>query len=435
MCSDSFFSQTRSPPPSPSLPPSPSSQSLPASPPSPPSPSSTSIPTSSSPPIFTTTITSPVSSQFTSAPNSQAPSAESSIFDLSLFFSLNPRSAQVTREQTSVSGISSPSPPASEAGTEPQSIPQSMSSSQVSETFRAPGGTWTITTEEYPRPTGSLQPNSQMSSSKESFIFFTNTPSTLPSTILTPFSRYRGGWRIGPSSSESSETIIEPDTSHPPLLTSFNSPPTPILRLRMPGSWISSRSTSPTLPEYLPSPQPSAQTPTRTTSNPYPSPILQVTIMPGSWVSLPNSPVPSPPSSPVIEVHRDSVPLHASSTPATPATHTAPTSSSTSTTPMTPTPTGNDTDNTREITITIAGLNICNPTDSTTETTTDASTYTDENHNVTSNSNTESSGSEHSSVNPEGTNTTEASTPSLTRSSSSSSLASTGSTLPACIQQ
>ncbi|KAK3950723.1 hypothetical protein QBC32DRAFT_399254 [Pseudoneurospora amorphoporcata] len=411
MCSDSFFSQTRSSPPSPSLPPSPSPQSLPASPPSPPSPSTTSIPTSSSPPIFTTTLTSPVSSQSTSAPNSQAPSAESSIFDLSLFFSLNPRPAQLTRDQTSMSGMSSPSPPTSEAGTEPQSISQSISSSPsvASENFRAPGGTWSITTEEYPRSTGSLQPNSQMSSSEESLNFFTNTTSRLPSSILTPFSR-------------------------------FNPPPTPILQIRMPmpGSWITSRSSSP-----IPSPllstsssQPSAQTPTQTTSNPYPSPILQVTIMPGSWVSLPNSP--SPPSSPVGEVHRDSVPLHASSTPATPITPTAPTSCSTSTILIKPT--GNDTDNTREITITIAGLNIySSPTDTSTSINTNTSNNENTINSAKSSSNVGSSGSEHSNA-TKGTNTTEGSTPSLTRSSSSSSsssslASSTGSTLPACIQQ
>ncbi|EGO60070.1 hypothetical protein NEUTE1DRAFT_97292 [Neurospora tetrasperma FGSC 2508] len=318
------FSETRSQPPSPPSIPLPRSPSIP------------STPSTGSPQVFTVPASCPSTSQPTSAPSSHTSSAESSILDLSVFISLNPQPV-MTRDPSP--GMTFPSLPSSEAD------PQSMSSSQASENFTAPRGTWTVSTEEYPRPTDNLQPISQ-TSSEEGFIYFTET---LPLSPPIPLSRCRGG------TPQINSQATSPDTSNPqPSIYPY---PTPILQVKMPGYWASSRSTSP-IQSPLSSSQPSPQPHTATSSNPYPSPILHVTIMPGSWVSSPNSPISSLFSSPALEaaISRDSIPSNPSTT------FTTSTVSPTSSTPIMHA--GNDAENTgtSQITITIAGLNICNPT-------------------------------------------------------------------------
>ncbi|KAK3493603.1 hypothetical protein B0T13DRAFT_489626 [Neurospora crassa] len=352
--SSASFSETRSQPPSPPSP---------ASPPSPPSipllrsPSIPSTPSTASPQVFTVPASCPSTSQPTSAPSSHTSSTGSSIFDLSVFFSLNPQPV-MTRDPSP--GMTSPSLPSSEA--DPQSQPQSMASSQASENFTAPRGTWTVSTEEYPRPMGNLQPNSQ-TSSEEGFIYFTGT---IPLSPPIPLSRCPGG------TPQINTQAASPHASNPqPIIYPC---PTPILQVRLPGSWASSRSTS-LLSSPLSSSQPNAQPHTATSSNPHPSPILHVTIMPGSWVSLPNSPIPSLLSSPVLEASTSSASIHSnpaniSITPTIPITSITPTTPITSITPTAPsTPTLNDAENTGtpDITIAIAGLNICNPTTHDTE--------------------------------------------------------------------
>lgn len=328
--SSESFSETRSQPPSP---PSPASTPSPQSIPLPCSPSIPSTPSTGSPQVSTAPASSCASSQPISAPSSHTSSAESSIFDLSVFFSLNTQ-PEMTRDPSPE--MTSPSLPSSEA--DPQSIPQSMSSSQASENFTAPRGTWTVSTEEYHRPTDNLQPNLQ-TSSEEEFIYFTETLPLSPPILI---SRCRGG------TPQINSQATSPDTSNPQTRPNFY--PISVVQARMPCSWISSRSTSPISPPFmLSSSQPSPQLHPETSSNPYPSPILHVTIIPGSWVSLPNSPIPSLFSSPVLDAATSSASTTSTVTP-------------TSTTPIIYA--GNDAENTRtsEITIAIAGLNICNPT-------------------------------------------------------------------------
>nr|CAD71096.1 hypothetical protein [Neurospora crassa] len=358
--SSESFSETRSQPPSP---PSPASPPLPPSIPLPRSPSIPSTPSTGRPQVSTAPASCPSTSQPTSAPTSHTSSAESSLFDLSVFFSLDPRPV-TTRDPSP--GMTSPSLPSSEA--DPQSIPQSMASSQASENFTASRGTWTVSTEEYPRPTGNLQPNSQ-TSSEEGFIYFTGT---IPLSPPIPLSRCPGG------TPQINTQAASPDASN--LQPSICPCLTPILQVRLPGSWASSRSTS-LLSSPLSSSQPNAQPHTATSSNPHPSPILHVTIMPGSWVSLPNSPIPSLLSSPVLEATTSSdpvTPITCTSTTSTTLTNLmtpiAPAAPTTSTTPI-----RNDTDSTSDITIAIAGLNICNPTTHNTEPSIDTDSNTNTN--------------------------------------------------------
>ncbi|KAL0475894.1 hypothetical protein QR685DRAFT_431209 [Neurospora intermedia] len=408
--SSASFSETRSQPPSPPSP---------ASPPSPPSiplsrsPYIPSTPSTGSPQDSTAPASSRASSQPTSAPSSHTSSTGSSIFDLSVFFSLNPQPV-MTRDPSP--GMTSPSLSSAEAG--PQSIPQSMSSSQASENFTAPRGTWTISTEEYPRPTGNLQPHSQ-TSSEEGFIYFTGT---IPLSPPIPLSRCRGG------TPQINSQATSPDTSDPQ--PNINHHLTPILQVRMPGSWISSRSTSP-IPSPSSSSQPNVQPYTETSSNPYPRPILHVTIMPGSWVSLPDSPISSLLSLPELDA--------TSSDPVPPITCTSTTSTTLTNlrTPIAPaapttstTPTRNDTDSTSDITIAIAGLNICDPTTSDTEPSIDTNINTNINTSTCTgpSDNTDENG-------PNAALTTLTTLRSSCEGGPPSPASSTGSFEPGCVQQ